>query len=122
MTNSETILSQQVHPGDSTIETVTGNAFKGDGYFNSRDGLHTIQYSITEFKGTVNIQASLATMPSEQDWFTVYTQFYSVNNDSMDPLETRINKIENFTGNYVWVRAKITDWTEGSVTSIKLNH
>jgi len=29
--NSETILTAQTHPGDSTEVTVTGDNFKGDG-------------------------------------------------------------------------------------------
>ena len=28
---SETILTQNTHPGDSTTETVTGSNFRGDG-------------------------------------------------------------------------------------------
>ena len=32
MANSESILSSNTHPGDSTVETVVGNKFKGDGY------------------------------------------------------------------------------------------
>ena len=30
---SETIVSATTHPGDSTAETVTGDKFKGDGYY-----------------------------------------------------------------------------------------
>ena len=28
----------------------------------------------------------------------------------------------NFTGNYVWVRAYVSNWTDGTVNSIRLNH
>ena len=31
--NSETILTANTHPGDSTLETVLGTKFKGDGYY-----------------------------------------------------------------------------------------
>lgn len=113
MANSETILSAQTHPGDSTTETVVGEKYKGDGYYGRSDGFHTAQYTVTGFTGTVNIQATLAVNPTTDDWFTVYTQTYSTTSGSF---------LTNFTGNYVWIRAQISNWTDGTVTSIKLNH
>jgi len=118
MANSETILSAQSHPGDSTIETVTGEKYKGDGYYGRSDGFHTIQYSIDSFIGTLEIQATLAVDPNADDWFTLYSQAYPVSNDE----GTTGSFITNFTGNYVWVRAHVNNWTDGTVTSIKLNH
>lgn len=112
--NSETILTQQDHQGDSTSSTVTGDNYKGDGYYSRSDGLHTIQYSIDGFLGNVAIQATLSTEPTDDDWFTVYDQDYLVN--------TTESNFANFTGNYVWIRAYISDWTDGTVNYIKLNH
>jgi hypothetical protein len=117
MANSETILSANTHPGDSTITVVTGEKYKGDGYYGRSDGFHTVQYTLTGFIGTVAIQATLAIDPTEDDWFTVYTQAYPVTNDE----GTTTSKVTNFTGNYVWVRSVVT-YTDGTVNSIKLNH
>jgi hypothetical protein len=111
MTNSETILPANTYDVDSTV---TGDAYKGDGYYGRSDGFHTVQYTLTGFVGTVNIQATLAVNPVDTDWFTVYTQAY--------PVGTTTSAITNFTGNYVWVRAHISNWTDGTVNSIKLNH
>jgi len=122
MANSETILAEQTHPGDSTVETVTGEKYKGDGYYSRSDGLHTIQYSLVGFKGTIAIQATLAIDPVEDDWFTVYSQMYELDGNSQDSSLKFASKIENFTGNYVWIRAHLSNWTDGSVNSIKLNH
>ena len=109
---SETILTTQTHPADSSSVTVTGSAFKGDGYYGRSDGIHTIQYDITQFIGTIKIQASLATTPTDADYFDVFTTTET---------STTVSAIQNFTGNYVWIRAAIT-YTGGSVNSIKLNH
>lgn len=116
--NSETILSNQVHPGDSTTETVTGDKFKGDGYYGRSDGFHTVQFNLESYIGDVAIQATLAIDPTADDWFTVYTQAYPVVNDE----GTTGSFLTNFTGNYVWIRAYISNWTDGTITSIKLNH
>lgn len=119
MANSEIILSAQSHPGDSSTETVIGEQFKGDGYYSRSDGFHTVQYNIAgddnnAFSGTIEIQATLATNPTDADWFTIdgtvktYSQEYG-------------STLKNFTGNYVWVRAKAV-FTDGSINSITLNH
>ena len=117
MTNSEIILSANTHPGDSTTTVITGEKFKGDGYYGRSDGFHTIQYAITGFIGTVTMQATLAVTPVEADWFEVYTQAYPVVNDA----GSTESKITNFTGNYVWLRAVVT-YTDGTINSIILNH
>lgn len=110
--NSETILTTQTHPADSTTQTVTGDNYKGDGYYSRSDGIHTVQYSYTDLQGTITIQGTLATTPAETDWFDVHTYTETSATGS---------KVANFTGNYVWIRAKLV-YTAGSVSSIVLNH
>ncbi len=110
--NSETILTTQTHPADSTTQTVTGTDYKGDGYYGRSDGIHTVQYSYTDLQGTVTIQGTLATTPTATDWFDVHTDTITSETAS---------KVANFTGNYVWIRAKLV-YTAGSVSSIVLNH
>ena len=134
MANSETILTQQTHPGDGTVQTVTGDVYKGDGYYGRSDGFHTVQVDLNGFLGTIQIQGTLAIDPSATDWFTVDlgtgTQTIDTTGliveQGIDAVEytsvTTNTKSYNFTGNYVWVRAYISNWTNGTVNSIKLNH
>jgi len=132
-TNSETILTANTHPGDSTIETVTGDKFKGDGYYGRSDGLHTIQVNLAGFLGDVQLQGTLAVDPTADDWFTVrlgsgqtIDTTGKIFNAITSKLEYTANetssKTYNFTGNYVWIRAKISNWTDGTVNSIQMNH
>ena len=109
---SETILSNQTHPGDSTTETVTGEKYKGDGYYGRADGFHTVQYNITGFSGTVKMQGTLATVPVDADYFDI---------SGTEETGTTGSFFKNFTGNYVWVRAVVI-YTDGTVQSILLNH
>jgi hypothetical protein len=118
--SSEIILSNQVHPGDSTTETVTGDDFKGDGYYGRSDGFHTVQYSLDGFIGTIVIQATLAVEPSSTDWFTLSETSHTSANDSSSNADGGF--LYNFTGNYVWVRAYISNWTDGTISNILLNH
>ena len=60
--NSETILTANTHPGDSTSVSINGSHFKGDGYYGRSDGLHTVQYDYTGFTGTVSTSATLLSL------------------------------------------------------------
>ena len=131
--NSETIISNQTHVGDSSVQTHTGEKFKGDGYYGRSDGLHTLQIDLNGFLGNIELQGTLAINPTADDYFpialgsgkTIDTTGKLVMSTSTK-LEYTANetssKSYNFTGNFVWVRADISNWTDGSVTSIKLNH
>ena len=110
--NSEIILSANTHPGDSTVTTVTGTKFKGDGYYGRSDGFHSVQYTYDGLTGTVTIQGTLAIDPAQDDWFDVHT--YTAAQETA-------SKIASFTGNYVWVRAKVV-YTDGTINSVTLNH
>jgi hypothetical protein len=133
MSNSQSILTINQHPGDSTTETITGDKFKGDGYYGRSDGLHTIQVNLAGFLGDVQLQGTLAVDPTADDWFTVrlgsgqtIDTTGKIFNAITSKLEYTANetssKTYNFTGNYVWIRIYVSNWTDGTVNSIQLNH
>ena len=91
---------------------------KGDGYYSQPDGLHTVAYKITSTmnaNAVLKMQGTLATTPTEDDWFDIASSQYTTDGS------TTISSA-NFTGNYVWVRAKATGITAGTITEILLNH
>lgn len=109
---SKTLLGSTTHTGDSSLEIVTSEMQKGDGFYGRSDGLHTVQYTYTNLSGDITIEATLAASPSEEDWFSVLDKSFAQGTGS---------EIESFTGNYVWIRAKV-DFTAGSISSIVLNN
>jgi hypothetical protein len=119
---SVAIPSAAVAPDGSNL--FKSNPEKGDGYFGSADGLHTVTYTITpNFAGTLTMQASLASAPVEADWFNVNNTTVEYNTITI-PATTTTNYV-NFTGNFVWVRAVVqrsSDQPNGSVTWINYNH
>lgn len=99
--------------------------YQGDGYYSQVDGVHTVAYHVSagsntaanNFNGSIKMQGSLATTPTEDDWFDISgTTFAADTSTSVAAY--------NFTGNFVWVRAKCYDWTtaSSSVTKILYNH
>ena len=89
------------------------NSIKGDGYFGYADGLHTAAYFTTNLLGVITLQASLIAEPGTNDWFDVTgTTFGSASTP------TSMQQNFNFTGNFVWIRTKITNFTAGSIGKI----
>ena len=133
MAQSETILTANTHGGDSTVQSVTGEKYKGDGYYGRSDGLHTIQVNLSGFLGNIEVQGTLEINPTDADYFPILLgngqkvdTSGKVSINTVTKLEYTANetssKTYNFTGNYVWIRAKISNWTDGTVNSIQLNH
>lgn len=132
--NSSTTVVLDYPNTGTTALIYASNPIKGDGYFGGSDGFHTVQIDINQFVGKLEMQGSLASSPQESDWCFVEL---GTNNMSIDTTglisEENISSVEyrtattnvksyNFIGNYVWVRARVSDWTEGTVNSIRINH
>lgn len=109
---SEIILSNKTAADGSSVTTFTGEKFKGDGYYGRSDGFHTVQYDFAGLTGDIIIQATVATEPTDNDWFDVHT--YTAQQETA-------TKYHNFTGNFVFIRAKL-EITDGTVNSIRMNH
>ena len=134
MPSSTTLLNTNTHAGDSATQSVTGEKARGDGFYGRSDGLHTIAIDVIGFIGKIEIQATLALEPTESDWFTVELGTGSQSVDTTGLIrEENITFVEfanpgtdvrtyNFTGNYVWIRASVSAWTDGTINSIKMNH
>ena len=104
-----------VGSGTASVE-LDGAKVKGDGFYNYSDGLHTVAHYIDAFEGTLAVEGALATDPVEADWVTLDTRTGTTGT----PLTENVTY--NFTGNFVWIRAKVTSFEAGTITKIQLNH
>tara|TARA_B100000927_G_scaffold269979_1_gene245759 strand:+ start:215 stop:796 length:582 start_codon:yes stop_codon:yes gene_type:complete len=116
----EELVTAETRDGstDTTIDHVgfVSDKQKGDGYFSQPDGVHTVAYKVdTTLTGSIKMQGSLATTPTEDDYFDISGTTFTTDQS------TTISSA-NFTGNFVWVRAKATGITAGSITNIQLNN
>lgn len=117
----EVVLSAISHgqnypPYDGVSDTFTSRRLQGNGYYGYTDGLHTVSYQLTGFVGLVQFQASLASDPTDADWFTIPgTQ----TGDMVDP--TTGTFYHNFTGNFVWCRAQVTGFSAGVINRVIYN-
>lgn len=118
---TSTLLSQTVYGTasgnyDGSSTTFASDKQKGDGYYSDADGLHTVSFSLTSFKGVIQIQGTLATTPTESDWFNISG---AVHGDGSTVTST--DTFKNFTGNFVWIRAQVTDFGAGTINSVILS-
>ena len=94
---------------------VTGQAVKFAGYYGLSRGIGTVSFSLNNFVGRIYIQASLATNPSEHDFFPIWLE--GENPYVQYPLDPNYPTGENggdtgvqgytFQGQLVWVRAVV---------------
>jgi len=125
-TVNETVVDENADGSTEFILDHTGfvtDKAKGDGYYSQGDGTHTVAFYVSsDLNDDANIklrmQGSLATTPAEADWFDI---------DGTEITQTQIDGSTlvfpaNFTGNFVWVRAKVSGMSAGSITKILYNN
>jgi len=130
MADTVTILSTSVFSGSTTL---TSEKVKGDAYFGQSDGLHTVMINLNSFTGIVKIQGSLESTPGDNDWFDIElgTDDFVVDTSGLvtkqaaesliyNTVETSM-KSYNAVGNFVWLRANISNWQSGTISSIEMN-
>lgn len=126
-TVEETVALDDNADGSTTF-TLDNTGFvtdkaKGDGYYSQPDGVHTVAYHINSSLNddeniSIRMQGSLATTPTEDDWFDISGT--TINRDNIDGSTLAFSA--NFTGNFVWVRAKISGMSAGAITKILYNN
>jgi hypothetical protein len=115
----EEIVTTETADG-STTTTLDHTGFvsdkaKGDGYYSQPDGVHTVAYQVNAtLTGSIKMQGSLATTPTEDDWFDVAGTTFTTD-------QSTLISTANFTGNFVWVRAKAISVTAGTISSVLIN-
>jgi hypothetical protein len=134
--NTTTNTVAVTYPNTATSALIyNSERIKGDGYFGGSDGLHTVFWSVSNFKGTLEVQATLASEPIEADWVTVkltnLENRYEVDTTGAVTIAgidstryttpTTTSKSYNFTGNFVWLRGRISEFTQGVMNGISIN-
>ena len=114
------LLPQTVYNGGGTanIYTVTGNQQPAAAYYLGNKDLQTISYSFTNVTGKLEIEATLASSPTSDDWFKVFD--LEANNNSNT--NSTVTSFYNLEGNFVYVRAVVKDFANGIVNFVKVTY
>jgi len=101
----------------SGADSVTGAPVAAASYYLSSQNLQTLSWNLMLFLGIINVQATLVDHPGESDWFTVYT----IDSITIPDALTQISYC-NIQGNFVWMRAKIEQFTSGDILNVKVSY
>lgn len=118
-----TLLPTTNHAGTNAINLI-GTRHPGAAYNLASRSLQTVIWNVgsntrgiapTYFVGDITVQASLVTEPGVFDWFDV---------QSLPITQTPAGQsgYVNLSGNYVWIRVLVTNWTDGAIQSITLSY
>jgi hypothetical protein len=102
---------------DGSSDTAfAGDRQKAADYYVRRTGLQSVRFITDDFQGTIKIQASLDADPEvDTDWFDVY-EFPD------DSSATTANLSYSIKGNFTWIRAKVTGFVGGQITSVTVTY
>lgn len=99
--------------GTANVYTLTGNSVPAAAYYLGNQDLQTVNYRLTEVTANLVIEATLASSPTEDDWFRVF---------EVECANTTTSTYTNIDGNFVYMRAKIEDFSQGIVQFVKLSY
>lgn len=120
MANQSTVLIPSTlysQVGVSITLPLVSERAKGCGYNGQTNGMHTVQYTtLSDFVGTITIQGSLATTPTEEDWYDITSLGDGVASVSNGTI------VVNFTGNHVWIRSNVSVFSAGEINRVLFTH
>lgn len=113
-----------VNPGNGAPYTVTGNSQPAAAYYLGNQDLQTVTYSFTQCVGNLVIEATLASQPTQSDWFKVFEVEANTNApaNSTPQITSNATAYTNIEGNFVYIRAKLEDFSNGGVNFVKVSY
>jgi hypothetical protein len=113
-----------LNPGNGAPYTVTGNSQPAAAYYLGNQDLQTVTYSLTNCTGNIVIEATLASQPTNTDWFRVYELEANANapTNTAPQIASNARAYTNIEGNFVYIRAKIEDFQGGGVNFVKVSY
>jgi hypothetical protein len=87
---------------------------KAANYYRGRGSVQTIDTEFTAFVGTCTIEATLDSDPDNATWFGVDLEF----GDDTTPLTQR--RSDAVLGNFTWLRARIDNFTSGTIVGVAI--
>lgn len=114
------LLPQTVYSSGAgnAVYTVTGNTQPAAAYYLGNKDLQTVNINLNSVTGNIVIEASLATIPEDTDWFRVYE--LAANNAAN--VNANSSVYTNINGNFVHIRAKVEDFANGIVNFVKVSY
>lgn len=104
------------YDGSSDTDFAGDRQKAADFYFKSTGGTQSILFDVDDFVGVITIQATLDADPEvDLDWFDVYAF-------PQDSSATTAVISHSVTGNFTWLRARVTGFLGGQINSVTVTY
>jgi hypothetical protein len=104
---------------DGSSEDFIGDPQKAANYYRGRGGTQTIRWVYLGVQGKVTIQATLDNDPADSRWFEVAATGDGSTDDSTTITATYIEAV---VGNFVWLRAVVSNFKDGTIEVVQATY
>jgi len=88
---------------------------QGAGYYRGHGGLQSIRYQLSDFVGTIYVDATLDETAIDANWFATIT----IGDGSTALTELRSQTV---VGNFTWVRVRVEGFDGGTINYINITY
>lgn len=100
---------------DGSSPTFVGNAVPAANYYAGQGTVQTLSYNVSNLIAVITVQATLQDNSPQSAWFDID----SYGNANVATSGTRANSV---MGNFTYLRALVTDFTAGNITSVTTSY
>ena len=100
---------------DGSSQDFFGDTVRAADYYQGQGSVQTMIIQVTGFQGRIRLQATLNDDPVSAAWFEIYDY------DRRIGTTTELHPV-SVTGNFVWIRAEITDFDAGTINQINATY
>ena len=100
---------------DGSSQDWSSDAKLASGYYRGQGGVQTVLFSVTDFEGTMYLDATLDSDPASAAWFQTF-----VYGSGPSPLTDY--HPESVTGNFTWMRVRIEDFSAGTINTVSITY
>ena len=104
---------------DGSSEEFIGDPQKAANYYRGRGGVQTIKWDFEGVQGEVTIQATLDADPATVQWFDIAS---FGDGSTADSATITTLHYESVLGNFTWLRAVVTNFTDGTIELVSATY
>ena len=117
MSQTQTILATTVYGQasgnyDGSSQDWISDAVTAANYYRGQGSVQTVLFSVTEFEGDMHLEATLDSLPESATWFNTFIF------DDGSTIPITDYHPATITGNFVWLRCRIENFSGGVINSV----
>jgi hypothetical protein len=118
-TTTLTILDTTVHGTasgnyDGSTNHFDSNSVRAANYYRGRGGVQTVGISVTGFVGDITIEGTLDSVDETANWFTTAEYLSPSVLTDYHPITV--------TGNFTWMRVRVTNFDDGTINYVNITY